>query len=316
MAIRGGADILELAATYSLDPTVDLGVFRPEMMIEPIADALVAARTGEVFIVDSQFGKHVVQMTYRSPAVQKARIATITYTVEPSAVTEQAAYNGARDFLAAAAGSREKFNAAVTQQGVNRRLATISGNEREVSGLDNSRELVHWSFNTKPGTVSPIFDIDGDYVVAVVTKASEAGVAPVEDVAQNIAQRLLVRKKATMLAGQMEGKSAAEVAAMEGAATGEFAGLKVSAIYEPSLGVEPGVIGVLGAVDAGATSKPVEGYSGVYVVSVASVNAVEDATVESERVRLEANAETALAERIGVALNSEVEIVDNRARFF
>ncbi len=89
-AIRRGASIFDLAPVYSLDPTVDLGVFAPEMMVEPFAEAVRAASAGDVFSVNTQFGTHVVQMTYKGTPVLKAQIATVTYTVEPSAATEQA----------------------------------------------------------------------------------------------------------------------------------------------------------------------------------------------------------------------------------
>ncbi|MDR2911964.1 MAG: SurA N-terminal domain-containing protein [Alistipes sp.] len=315
-AIRGGADIFALAPLYSIDPTVDLGRFTPEIMVEPFAQSVIDARANEVFTVNTQFGTHVVQMTYKGPSVQKAQIATITYNVEPSAATEQIAYNKARDFLTAAAGSKEKFDEAVTSTGASRRVATIGQRDRDVSGLVNSREIVRWSFNTKPGTVSPIFDVDNNYVIAVLVRAKEAGIADIRDAAPTIVQRLRSEKKAAMLAEQMAGKSVAEVAAMSGATTGEIASLRTNALYDPVLGLEPAVIGVFNGLQAGAVSKPVEGYAGVYVVSVSSVDTTEEATDASERVRLEAETEASLSQRLMQALVEQTDIDDSRARFF
>ncbi len=315
-AIKGGADIFTLAPLYSMDQMVDLGRFVPEMMVEPFADAVSAARSGDVFSVDTQFGTHVVQMTYKGPSVDKVRLATITYNVEPSAATEQAAYTEARDFLTIAAGSKDKFDAAVTSTGATRRVAIIGDRDREVSGLTGSRELVRWSYNTKPGTVSTIMEIDGDYLVAVLTDAKEAGTTDIRDAAQSIAQRLRNDKKVAMLAARMEGKSVAEVAAMEGATTGEIEALSSNAVFNQTLGVEPAVIGVFDGLSAGATSKPVEGYGGVYVISVASVDTTEEATDDSERVRLEATIEGTLPQRLGQALSDGSNIKDYRAKFF
>jgi peptidyl-prolyl cis-trans isomerase D len=315
-AIRGGADIFALAPLYSIDQSVDLGRFPPEMMVAPFAEAVIAARSGEIVVVDTQFGTHVVQVTYKGTPVRKAQIATITYNVEPSAATEQTAYNKARDFLAAAAGSKENFEAAVTSTGANRRVATIGDKDRDVSGLANSRELVRWSFNTEPGTVSPIFDIDGNYLVAVVNSAKESGIADVRDVAQTRAQRLRTDKKAAMLTEQVTGRSIDEIAAMTGATTGTVTDLKVNAFYDPSLGVEPAVIGAFAGLSAGANSKPVKGYSGIYVVSAETVNAVEDTTDADERVRLEAATETSLGQRLIQTLNEGADIHDYRVKFF
>jgi peptidyl-prolyl cis-trans isomerase D len=298
---------------------VDLGRFSPGTMVEPFAEAVIAARTGDVLKVDTQYGTHVVEVTYKGVPVSKTRIATVTYNVEPSAATEQEAYNKARDFAAAAAGSKEKFDEAVTSTGASPRVATIGSEQREVTGLADSRELVRWSFNTKTGVTSPIMEIDRNYVVAVVTGAKEAGIADIRDVAQGIIQRLRTEKKAEMLKAQIAGKSLDEVAAMTGATSGDVTALHTNAFYDQNLGVEPAVIGVFNGLAAGATSRPVTGYGGVYVVSVASVEeapAETAATADSEKVRLEAEAESSLPQRLMQAMADGSDIEDYRAKFF
>ncbi len=315
-AIKRGASIFDLASEYSLDPTVDLGVFAPEMMVEPFADAVRAASRGDVFTVNTQYGTHVVEMTYRSPLTRKVQIATVTYNIEPSPATEQAAYNEARDFLAVAAGSKEKFDAAVTSTGASLRVATIGEKDRDVRGLANSRELVRWSFNSKSGVVSPIFDIDGDYVVAVVSGAKEAGYATVREVASQIMSDLRRDAKAAMIGSQIVGKSIEEIAAMDGARKGEFPALKVNAFYEPSIGMEPAVIGAVEGLTEGELSKPIKGYNGMYVIAVDSKTVAEDATQASERVRLEASAETSLQQRVMQAMLEGADVKDYRAKFF
>ncbi len=295
---------------------VDLGRFPPERMVEPFRDATIAAGPRDVFSVTTQYGTHVVQMTYKTTPVRKVQIATVKYNVESSAATEQAAYNKARDFLAAAAGSKEKFDEAVTSTGAAPRVATVGERDREIMGLSNSRELVRWSFNTKPGTVSPIFDIDGNYVIAVLTGAKEAGIADVRDVAPTIIQRLRTDKKAAMLTEQVAGKSLDEIAAMAGANSGDISGLRTNVFYDQALGLEPAVIGAFESVAVGSTSKAIKGYSGVYVISVGSVDTTEEATDASERVRLEAESEGSLPQRLMQALTEGSDIKDYRAKFF
>lgn len=315
-AIKGGKSIFDLAPLYSMDQTVDLGIFPPEMMVAQFADAVGQAKKGDVFSVETQYGTHVVEMTYRTQPVRKVQIATITYHVEPSAATQQEVYNSAREFLTLATGSRANFDNAVEQTGASRRVATISDTDRNVRGLNDSRELVRWSFNSKPGTVSAILDIDGDYVVAVLTGARNAGVADIRDVSSDIAQRLRQDKKAAILTERMAGMSLQEAAALEGAREGELVDIRTSAFYIPDLGVEHAVLGALDALPVGSVSTPVKGMSGVFLVAVDSVEVTEEATNESERVRLEANAQTSLAQRIMQALREESDIVDNRAKFF
>jgi peptidyl-prolyl cis-trans isomerase D len=315
-AIRGGKSIFELAPSYTMDQTVDLGVFPPDMMVEPFANAVIDARVGQVLVVETQYGTHVVEVTSKTPMVRKAQIATISYSVEPSEVTRQAAYNEAREFLTVAAGSKENFDAAVTQTGASRRVATIASGDRDVRGLTDSRELVQWSFNTKPGTVSAILDIDEDYVVAVLTGAKEPGFTKVTEAAPNIASQLRRDKKAEMLKEQIAGKSFDEVAAMEGAKSGVLENLKVSAFYVPELGVEPAVIGAVENVEAGKVSKPVKGISGIYLVAVDSMEQTGEATFESKKVQMEAMSEGSIMQRVAQSMTEGVEIIDNRSKFF
>ena len=76
------------------------------------------------------------------------------------------------------------------------------------------------------------------------------------------------------------------------------------------------LIGAVTGVEESAQSKPVAGNAGVYLFDVTSRSAIETVTPESERVRLEANAQAYIIERANQALVDAVEITDNRVKFF
>jgi hypothetical protein len=69
-------------------------------------------------------------------------------------------------------------------------------------------------------------------------------------------------------------------------------------------------------VEVGSVSKPIKGMVGEYVMAVDVAVHLENATPESEKVRLEAVAETSLPERAMQAMIGETKVVDNRAKFF
>ena len=316
--VKSGKNTIEaVAAEYSSDPTCDLGIMAPDVFVEPFAEACIAAKQGDVFTVETQYGIHIVNMTYKAPSVNKAQIAAIVYNVEPSDATQQNVYAQARDFMSLAEGSYEKFDNAVSQKALVRRQATVSNMERNVRGLDDSRELVRWTFNNKKDDVSAILDVNGDYVVASITEVKENGVAPLSQVSSQIKGKLMRQKKAEMLAAKMQGMSIAEAAALEGAADGDIEKLTFSAFYVPSLGVEPALIGaVCGGAEQGKVSKPVIGATGVFLTEVTGVEKTGDATAESEKVRLEALSTGYLIERVSQALDGQSEIEDNRVKFF
>jgi hypothetical protein len=114
----------------------------------------------------------------------------------------------------------------------------------------------------------------------------------------------------------MAGRSIDEIAAMEGAKSGDVSALRVNAFYDPTLGVEPAVIGAFAGLAEGESSTPVKGYGGMYVVEATAIDTTEEATDASERVRLEADAETSLPQRLMQVLNEGSDIKDYRAKFF
>ena len=145
-------------------------------------------------------------MTYLSKPTKKVQLATITYRIEPSQTTQQAVYANASKFIAEAHGSYENFDKAVASNSLSKRVARIRNTDRNLNGIDNSREIVRWAFNGEKGDVSAIMDIDGNYIVAAITGVTADGIAPVESVSKQIADILRLRKKGEMLSEELSGK--------------------------------------------------------------------------------------------------------------
>ncbi len=319
--IRKGGDFASLAGEFSLDKNAaggDLGRFAPEQMIAEFSDACLKAAKGDIFTVNTQFGLHVVQLTYKSAPVLKAQIATVIHTVEPSQKTEQEIYGQASNFAVAAAGSAEKFDAAVSAEGLSARTARIRNTERNVQGLDNSRELVHWAYTAKKGAVSTIMEVGGGYVIASLAEVRHQGIASVQEVSSDIRQILIREEKGKMLAEKLSaaGSSldqAAQTLALEPQTVTD---LQTGAFFIDGAGVEQKLIGAFCATPAGQTGKPVQGMSGVFLFEVTNVATADNATPESEKVRLEAAAQAYIAERVAQALGEESKITDTRVKFF
>lgn len=315
-------EVNEMAEVYSNDPGSkskggDLGVFAPSQMVPEFGDAILANEKGKVFTVDSHFGTHIAEVTYLSKPTKKVQLATITYRIEPSQTTQQAVYANASKFIAEAHGSYENFDKAVASNSLSKRVARIRNTDRNLNGIDNSREIVRWAFNGEKGDVSAIMDIDGNYIVAAITGVTADGIAPVESVSKQIADILRLRKKGEMLSEELSGKgSLAETASKLETEVKEASGIEFNSFYIEGVGVEPKLIGAVTGVEESAQSKPVAGNAGVYLFDVTSRSAIETVTPESERVRLEANAQAYIIERANQALVDAVEITDNRVKFF
>ena len=316
----GGASFAELAEKYSLDQAsaVDggkLGKFAPEQMVPEFSDALIAAKVKQIVTVESQFGIHVAQATWKSKPVRKAQIATVTYDVVAGDATIQAAMNEANAFIAAAA--KSDFAGAVSELGLSKRTARIGNTDRNVNGLNEARELIRWAYNNKAGKVSGAMEIDGDFVVATVKTIREEGYMPVKDVAARIAQELRNEEKAAWVAEQVAGLTTIEEVA-------EKLGVEVTTAEEvygnanniAGVGPDMALVGAIAAAEEGVVAGPVEGNYGVYLFTVEGRTTADNATIESEKVRLDSSSLFYINERIDQALVEGSEIVDNRVKFF
>lgn len=320
--IRGGSDFATLALEYSEDQSVvtnsgDLGRFNPDEMIPEFSNGALSHKTGDVFTVETPYGLHVVQLTFRSPDVRKAQIATITYKVDPSDVTMQTAYQRATGLITNAGGTVAGFREAASQEALPRRNVHLSNTDRSVSGFENSKELVRWVFNGKEGEVSNIIELDGDYVVAAITKVNKSGYPSVEEVTPQIRTVLVKEAKAKMIADKMKGESLQAIASNIGSEIQTAADIDPNSFYAAPVGMDLRFIGAVTAVESGRLSKPVTGNMGVHVFEVTEVKlGPDDVNIEDEKLKIESMNNYYLTERTFQALTQESNVQDMRVRYF
>jgi len=300
----------------------DLGWFSDGAMIGPFNDAVLNGKVGDVVKVETAFGYHVVKITGKKDPEQKIRVAVIERTIAPSSKTFQDVYAQASTF-AGENSTQAKFDAAVSSQGLNKRSATYlreMGNT--IAGIDYPREIVRWAFfdGIEVGDVSPVFDIGGAYVVAVVTAAREKGIMPLEQMKENIKSFVMNEKKASMLKDRIKGigTDIYQIAREFNTKVDTNLTLTFSSRNIPGFGSEYQVIGEIFSMEAGQQSEPIQGNGGVFVVVVdrfyeppqpADYNANRDQLLAAFRSRMGANP-------MFNALQKITKIEDNRLLYF
>ena len=114
----------------------------------------------------------------------------------------------------------------------------------------------------------------------------------------------------------MQGATLEEIAANAEAKVEEFSDAKSSAYYVKGLGVEPRVLGAVVSAETGVLLPLVEGNSGVYAVVVDEVAVAENQTVEAERVKAQAAAESMASRRAMWAVQEQAKVVDGTVSYF
>ena len=300
----------------------DLGWFADGSMIGPFNNAVLNGNVGDVVLVETGFGYHIVKITGKKDPVKKVRVAIVDRDIEPSSKTFQDVYAQASTF-AGSNNSADKFETGVESLGLNKRQATyLREMSNNIPGIDYPREIIRWAFskNVRIGEVSPVFDIGGAYTVAILTKVREKGTMPLEQMKENLKSFVLNEKKAGIISDKVNKISGDiyQIAREFSTNVDTNLNLTFSARNIPGFGSEFQVIGDIFALKEGDQSGPIQGNGGVFVVKVArfyepaspaNYNANRDQMLGAFKSRLSGNP-------MFTALQKKAKIEDNRQQFF
>jgi peptidyl-prolyl cis-trans isomerase D len=324
--IRNGGDFFALAQEFSADESNrsiggDLGWFTEGTMVKPFNDFAFTNEEGELGVVETRFGYHVIKIEERSAPVKKAKVAIVERQVVPSDATYQAIYSNAVQFRSEAT-DLEKFRDEYAEQSITPRFASdFQSSANELPGLDNSREIIRWAYENEENTISQIFDLSDKYVVAALTGVKEKGIAPLESVRTEIEIELRKEKKLDQLVGDVNEKisgsgSIEEVASALEADVALAERVRLSNPFVANVGLEPRVVASAYSLEPGILSSPVKGANGVFVLQVTEKNQPEEMDIAAAEQRLKYMMESRVSFEGFEALREMADIEDNRIRFY
>lgn len=317
----------ELATQYSNDGSAaenngDLGWFADGQMVPTFNEAVINGKVGDVMKVESQFGYHIIHITGKGESVKKVRVAMVDRLVEPSTKTFQDIYTTASTF-AGENNNLEKFNKAVEEMGLDKRSATyLRDMANTIAGIQFPREIVRWTYydGIDVGEVSPVFDVGGSYVVAVLTAIREKGTIPLAQMKDNLMNFVLNEKKAAHIQDKIgDKKDLYEIARNFNTTVDTNISMTFSSRNIPGYGSEFQVIGHIFAMDEGQVSGPIKGNGGVFVVALDKIyTPPAEGNYEANRSQMISAFRTRVNTGTAVysALEKKADIEDNRRLFF
>jgi peptidyl-prolyl cis-trans isomerase D len=277
-AYKKGADFEDLVTRFSEDPgSVAKGgvyeYFPKGQMVPPFEEFSFNMPIGSIAAVETSYGIHLVEVLDQRWSVQEAQLAVITKTIEPSIATKKAAYGEASDF-SINFNTLESFRSAADTMGdAVVESNSIAPNAQSLAGgLRNAGEIVSWSFDssTKKGEVSNPILVDGNYVIAVVTKIMAAGVPPFDNVEDEMRAEVVKEAKADMYVELMKKGENLDAVAADASLTVKTASnitLKSATISGSGSGPEPKVAGLAFAIPKDNMSLPIVGENGIWVIA-------------------------------------------------
>ena len=281
--IENGASFSDLAMKYSGDPGSaskggDLGWFKRKQMVPEFEEAAFNGEVNKLYVAGTQFGLHLIKPTKKGKEINQVRIATLSRNVEPSTDTYQKIYGETSKF-ASENPNTESFNKAVLEQKLNKKIATLKENDREVVGLESSRQLVRAAFTADKGEIlvnnegSSIFEFGNKFVIGMLTEATEEGVSTFEEAKILVDLAVRKEKKAQLLATKMKEAASGEtslenVASKLSTIVNEATNLNFDTYSIPVAGFEPAIVGTVSSLPENKISEPIQGINGVYLAKV------------------------------------------------
>ena len=323
--IEGGADFAQLAQANSEDPGSgaqggDLGWFQEGQMVPTFNDACFDGKKGDLVIVESQFGFHIIEVLNQKGNTEKRAVAFIDRAVEPSTKTFQIKYGEADEFKRSIT-SLASFDQEVANRGLNKRIASnLKPNDNTIAGLENPRPLIRWAFEAEKEEISEVFELGDNFVVGVLTTVREEGFTAIDEIREELEAEVIKEKKAAMFMDEFEAARAGDIQSIAdnmNLPVEVNENLSLSNVAVPGLGREPALIGTVSGMEEGDISKAIKGEQGVYIVMVESKTSLpEQPSITNNKQMLNSSLSARVDFEVYEALKEKAEIVDNRSKFF
>ena len=154
---------------------------------------------GELVIVNTQFGTHLIEILDNSKPTRKYKIAYLDRQITYSNSTYQNVFANAGKF-AAENSNYEQFDASASKENLSKRVADeLLESTVSIPGLENPRELVRWAYESEVGDVSDVFEFGNKIVVAVLTSIKKEGLQDIDDVRLEVENLVREQKKSVKL---------------------------------------------------------------------------------------------------------------------
>ncbi|MFN5023198.1 MAG: peptidylprolyl isomerase, partial [Chitinophagaceae bacterium] len=281
MAINGGASFEAMVTKYSDDGGSKANGGKYEMfpqaqMTPAFNDYSFDNPVGSKDVVKTDFGYHYIEILKQTPRGPAYKIAYLSKAVLPSTETLNAASTAAAQFASASKDPKSFTANAVKAKKEVFPAANIKANDFEIPGIGESRALVRWVYDNDLNDVSEPFEVGDNYIVALINAEEKKGLMSVEAARPVVENIIKDQKKAEIIKKTFKGNSLETYAASSNVTIARADSVNFNYSTVPGLGNEPKVVGAaFNKSLINKVSEPFAGNSGVFVVSVNNISAIQ-----------------------------------------
>jgi len=292
----------------------DLGWFTYTRMIPEFRDYVFENKIGDMGVVKSQFGFHIIRIDGQKNIQKNIQIATFSHKILPSEKTENDVFEKAETFASDVSTGKEFAEIAKEKEYTVRPVQYVGAIDDNIAQLGSQRSIVRWAFEdgTNENDIKR-FDIDNGYAVVKLAKKNKKGLAIR---GKNVRQIILNKKKAELIKERSTGESLDEIAKQNSTTVRSTMAVSSSSPVFAGQGRFPEIAGVVTSLDENVLTKNINGRSGVAFVNIKKKNLPTDLKNYNSNKK---NIERTLQNRniqIYNAIKDNAEIEDNRAYFY
>jgi peptidylprolyl isomerase/peptidyl-prolyl cis-trans isomerase D len=311
-----------LAAEFSEDLSNkdkggDLGYFSPGRMVKPFNDYIFDNKTGDIGVVETDYGFHVIEIDDQKNIQKAVKVALIVKKIEASEKTINDVFSKATKFEIAAKDA--DFNELAKEGGLSASPVNKIGElDANIPGVGENRSIVTWAFNkdTNIGDVKR-FNTTNGYVIAQLTRKNSKGLKSIAEASATVTPILRNEKKAKLIRESISSTDIKKVASSQNLSTKIANAITMANPTIAGAGTEPKVIGTAFGLKLGETSKLIDGVKGVFMVKVTAVNNAPDLQDYSAFAnQLNTSSAAFIDANAFNALKNKADIEDNRAAFY
>lgn len=245
--------------------------FAYNRMVPSFRDFVFEGKKGDMGVVKSPFGFHVIKIDGQKNFQSVVKLATYGRKIVASETTENAVFQDAETFALELANGKN-FDEAVKEKSLTSLPAVgIKSLDENVPGVGNERQIVSWAFDkeTEEGSYKR-FDIDGGYVVAVLSAKTAKGLMPVDNAISRVRPILTNERKAKMIEDKISGATLEEIAKSVSQSVRVATDVNFKSPTISGVGFEPKVVGAMMNAKENEVVKNIAGDKGVFAFVVES----------------------------------------------
>lgn len=319
--IKAGKDFATVAQERAPGSNAGEAVWVNEMMLANtfgIGKQCFAANKGDILKLSLNGNLSLVRIDDKTKPVAKVKIASIYMPVLVSDKTQNTIDNELNQFLTES-GKPDKIEADAQNKGYNLISdAMIYPSEPNLQQTPGSRQVIHWAFNEKVGSIKK-FDLSDKRIIAVIKQDIPRGYMPESEVSATLKAELIKDKKAAKMIEDLKSKNLTSLDAYA-----QQIGTRVDSVHFVTfdsnnisgIGFEP-VFNVYSKV--GQQNKldgPLKGENGVYVLDAIN-KTVDTKEMNAAEIKSKLSQTTTYMMMQSLsALTEKMKVEDNRVKFW